>query len=155
MSEQDIRAKFDWALRQGDVLADWCNLAEGALRDLMTAYERRIRTDCTAEDLRMKPWRCYEFVQAENVLEKKPIAVIEVSAPQPSQSCPDCGKQTATDLVHTCSPQAPEVTDEQIADAMESAFSETRHWPKSDVEIVRAFLKYHARAILQAKGEHK
>jgi hypothetical protein len=38
--------------------------------------------------------------------------------------------------------QPAELTDEQIADAMEREFSASHGWPESDVEIVRAFLKH-------------
>lgn len=42
---------------------------ETALRDLMSAYERRIRSDCkTPEDLAKQPWRCAEFIAAEQAI---------------------------------------------------------------------------------------
>ena len=39
------------------------------LRALMLAYERRIRSDCTtSEELAKEPWRCAEYVAAEDAL---------------------------------------------------------------------------------------
>lgn len=80
-----------WALRQGGILADWCNLAGDALKSLMQAYERRVRSSCESiEDIEKKPWRCAEYVQAEDALRTKPVPVVEIEveatrhAPQPS-----------------------------------------------------------------------
>lgn len=43
-----------------------------ALRDLMAAYERRVRSDCkTPEDLAKEPWRCAEYIAAEKALGMK------------------------------------------------------------------------------------
>ena len=41
---------------------------ESALIDMMNAYERRVRTDCTPEQLALAPWRCAEYVAAETLL---------------------------------------------------------------------------------------
>lgn len=43
---------------------------EKALRAMMAAYERRVRSDCkTPEDLAKQPWRCSEYVAAEDLLD--------------------------------------------------------------------------------------
>lgn len=40
-----------------------------ALRQMMLAYERRIRSDCsTPEQLAAKPWECGEFIYAQRAL---------------------------------------------------------------------------------------
>ncbi len=44
------------------------NSMEQALRDLMMAFERRIRSECTPEQLQQEPWRCWEYIAAENAL---------------------------------------------------------------------------------------
>lgn len=41
---------------------------ESALLDMMNAYERRVRTDCTPEQLAKAPWRCAEYMAAEAIL---------------------------------------------------------------------------------------
>lgn len=40
-------------------------------------------------------------------------------------------------------PQPDQVTDEEVADAIESEFSQTHAWPEGDANIVRAFLKHY------------
>jgi hypothetical protein len=74
----------DWALRQGDALADWCNRSAKALKAMMGAYERRIRSLCDPAQIVAEPWRCAEFIEAERALADKPVAVVEVSE-APSQ----------------------------------------------------------------------
>lgn len=45
---------------------------ETALRDMMAAYERRVRSECrTLTDLQHEPWRCMEFVAAEQALQSR------------------------------------------------------------------------------------
>ncbi|HZR03645.1 MAG TPA: hypothetical protein VFA81_10790 [Burkholderiales bacterium] len=39
-----------------------------ALKDMMDAYERRIRSLCTPAELERQPWRCREYVVAEEAL---------------------------------------------------------------------------------------
>lgn len=40
-----------------------------ALKGMMAAYERRIRSDCkTPEDLEKEPWRCAEYIAAAEAL---------------------------------------------------------------------------------------
>lgn len=42
---------------------------EGALREMMAAYERRVRSSCsTPAELDARPWRCLEYVAAESLL---------------------------------------------------------------------------------------
>lgn len=48
-------------MRQADKL-------ETALRNMMAAYERRIRSECTTEQLAKEPWRCAEYVAAEQAI---------------------------------------------------------------------------------------
>lgn len=45
---------------------------EGALREMMAAYERRVRSDCKTEaQLAAAPWRCLEYVAAESLLSEE------------------------------------------------------------------------------------
>ena len=49
-----------------------------ALEGLMLAYERRIRSNCTPEQLEQKPWRVAEYCIAEEALtNKEPLAKVE------------------------------------------------------------------------------
>lgn len=80
---------LSWALQQGGVLADWCNVAGDALRALMVAYERRVRSDCGPDDLANGPWRCEEFVQAEQALRGKPVPIVEFTHPAAPVGVPD------------------------------------------------------------------
>lgn len=74
-----------WALEQGGILADWCNVAGDALRSLLDAYERRVRSSCTTDaDLASEPWRCAEYVQAEQALNTKPSPSVEIITPPPA-----------------------------------------------------------------------
>lgn len=41
---------------------------EHALRELMAAYERRVRSDCDRLQAELQPWRCMEYVAAEQAL---------------------------------------------------------------------------------------
>lgn len=71
--------ELEWALNYGGELADWCNVVRPALANLMAAYERRVRSDCkTDPDLEARPWRCAEFVQAEEALCAQPVIVVDV-----------------------------------------------------------------------------
>lgn len=38
------------------------------IKDLMMAYERRIRSDCTQEQLEQQPWRVAEYIAGESLL---------------------------------------------------------------------------------------
>lgn len=58
---------------------DWGNAASVALKNLLDAYERRIRTDCTPEQLALKPWECMEFIEARRILDAKPNWVFTLS----------------------------------------------------------------------------
>jgi len=50
-------------------LSDWVNRAKPAIRELLMAYQRRIRSDCTTpEQLTAEPWRCSEYIVAEAIL---------------------------------------------------------------------------------------
>jgi hypothetical protein len=59
------------ALTAAIMQADRESRLEQALRDLMTAYERRVRSSCTLADIDKQPWRCDEFVAAEDVLRQR------------------------------------------------------------------------------------
>jgi hypothetical protein len=59
------------ALTAAIMQADRETWLEQALRDLMTAYERRVRSSCTPADIDKQPWRCDEFVAAEDVLRQR------------------------------------------------------------------------------------
>lgn len=73
-------------------LSDWINRARPIVTELMEAYARRIRTDCTAEDLAKEPWRCMEYIGAEELLRDQPVAVVEIPRPAEKASAPtwDC-----------------------------------------------------------------
>lgn len=50
-------------------LADELDDFRVALREMMDAYERRVRSDCTTpQQLQGQPWRCREFIVAEELL---------------------------------------------------------------------------------------
>lgn len=51
---------------------DWGNAASVAMKNLLDAYERRIRSLCTPEQLEKKPWECAEFIEAKRILDAKP-----------------------------------------------------------------------------------
>lgn len=72
------------ALDEAGKLADWINAARPVITALMSAYERRIRTECTAETLPKEPWRCSEYIQAERLLAEQPVAVVEVTVETPA-----------------------------------------------------------------------
>lgn len=62
---------------------DWGNAASVALRNLLEAYERRIRSLCTTpEELAAKPWECAEYLEARRALVDKPNWFVNVSATQ-------------------------------------------------------------------------
>jgi len=62
-----------------------------ALRDLMTAYERIVRSNCTTpEQLEAKPWRCAEYVQAEDSIREWWLRRAD-SEPD-FDSCLNCGR---------------------------------------------------------------
>ena len=64
---------------------------ETALSNLMAAHERRIRSDCkNAEELAKQPWRCAEYIAAEQAI----AAVQEPSAgPDIAAAHPQGGKE--------------------------------------------------------------
>lgn len=81
LNEKISAARRDSAvlIEYGDKLADWINLVAPALADLLSAYERRVRSDCASQqDLDAQPWRCAEFIAAESVLAGKPVNVVDV-----------------------------------------------------------------------------
>lgn len=47
-----------------------------ALRSLADAYERRIRSLCTPDDIAKEPWRCAEYVEAERLLKTPPFKLL-------------------------------------------------------------------------------
>jgi hypothetical protein len=77
----DTNAALKWALDQGDSLAQWCNVAGDALLELMAAYERKVRSACaTPEEIAKEPWRCSEYIKAENALRGKPVPIVNIPA---------------------------------------------------------------------------
>jgi hypothetical protein len=95
----DHVGREEWALRQGDVLADWCNVAGGALKALMDAYEHRIRSNCTPEQIKLEPWRCAPFIMAERALASKPVPVVSIDA-SGVPACAECGALPDEKCVH-------------------------------------------------------
>lgn len=71
--------RLEGLLDECEKLSDWVNAAAPALKNMMDAYERRIRTDCTLEQIERKPWECAEYIAAKAMLSKKPIAVVEIT----------------------------------------------------------------------------
>lgn len=47
-----------------------------ALREMMLAYERRIRSLCTPEEIAKEPWRCAEYIEAERLLKLPPFKLL-------------------------------------------------------------------------------
>lgn len=77
-----IRQTLADSFRLSDPLADWINRAGPALKDLLDAYERRVRSVCANEaELAAEPWKCTEWLAAKAVLDDKPVAVVEVTYP--------------------------------------------------------------------------
>lgn len=70
----------DHLLTESGKFFDWGNAASVALKNLLDAYERRIRSLCTPEQLETKPWECAEFIEARRVLAEKPNWFISVPA---------------------------------------------------------------------------
>lgn len=97
------KSDLDAMIAYGDKLADWMNRAGPALAALLAAYERRIRSECTPEQLAAEPWRCAEFIEGERVLADKPANVLTVEVPfkcakaLPSKQCQKCGHRILTD----------------------------------------------------------
>lgn len=64
MNESQMLTQADTIMEyQADVTA-----LSACLRDLLMAYERRIRSDCTPEQLKQRPWRVAEYLAAEEAL---------------------------------------------------------------------------------------
>ncbi len=77
-------ARLKATLDDAGKLSDWINSARSVIESLMEAYARRIRSECTAEQLALEPWRCMEFVAAESVLREQPVAVVDLVVHEPS-----------------------------------------------------------------------
>ena len=82
----DLQAKvreMEHIVVQCDKFIQWGNEASDALREMRSAYERRIRSDChTAEQLALKPWECTEYLGATKALNDKPNWFIDVPLPK-------------------------------------------------------------------------
>jgi hypothetical protein len=61
-------------------LADWINMAAPAMQNMMDAYERRVRSDCTPGQIGKKPWECAEYIAAKCAVDSKPVAVVIINA---------------------------------------------------------------------------
>jgi len=69
----DKIAELERVIDAAGGLSDWINQAKPIIRELMLAYERRIRSLCsTPEELAKEPWRCAEYIGAERLLEVDP-----------------------------------------------------------------------------------
>lgn len=74
-----VEPRLDFATAYGDKLADWCNFMRPALVGMMEAYERRVRSECTPEQLDAKPWECMEYVAAQQALAMQPLVFVDCS----------------------------------------------------------------------------
>ena len=72
-----LRATLDAA----GALADWINRARPTITGLMEAYVRLNRSYWTGDAIdRVQPWRCMEYIAAEDLLRNQPVAVVEITA---------------------------------------------------------------------------
>ncbi|MCE5292956.1 MAG: hypothetical protein LLG14_27485 [Nocardiaceae bacterium] len=73
-------ATLEDSFRLSDQLTDWINRVGPVLKNLLDAYERRVRSSCTSEsELVAEPWKCAEWIAAKSVLDDKPVAVVELN----------------------------------------------------------------------------
>ena len=47
-----------------------------ALRAMADAYERKVRTGLTPEEIAKQPWRCAEYVEAERLYRRPPFKLL-------------------------------------------------------------------------------
>jgi len=64
-------------------LSDWINRARPVITELMEAYARLVRSHSgmgAMELAEVQPWRCMEYIGAEQLLRDQPVAVVEIPA---------------------------------------------------------------------------
>ena len=77
MQIEQLRETLDAA----GALADWINRARPTITGLMEAYVRLNRSYWTGDAIdRVQPWRCMEYIAAEDLLRDQPVAVVEITA---------------------------------------------------------------------------
>lgn len=80
-----VVGRLDFATSYGDNLAAWCNFMRPALVGMMEAYERRVRSECTPEQLAAKPWECMEYVAAQQALAMQPLVFVDCTPEENKQ----------------------------------------------------------------------
>ena len=81
----------------GDYVSFWDydrHLSRGmfVLMEMMQAYERRVRSDCTTpEQIAAKPWECMEYLRAAEYLR----CIHSSNPPDVTGNCPLCGEPRA------------------------------------------------------------
>lgn len=64
-------------------LSDWINRARPVITELMEAYARLVRSHSgmgAMELAEVQPWRCMEYIGAEELLRAQPVAIVEITA---------------------------------------------------------------------------
>lgn len=79
LSPHSANGARDHLINESGKFFDWGNAASVAMKNLLDAYERRIRSLCTPEQLEKKPWECAEFIDATRILDAKPNWVIDAA----------------------------------------------------------------------------
>jgi hypothetical protein len=78
-------ADLEHLMNESDKTFVWANRVRPVIKELMLAYERRIRSLCsTPEELANEPWRCMEYIAAETLLSEQPVWVVTISGLAPS-----------------------------------------------------------------------
>lgn len=73
-------ADLEHLMDESDKTTAWANRVRPVVKELMLAYERRIRSACTTpEELANEPWRCMEYVAAEALLREQPVWVVSLA----------------------------------------------------------------------------
>jgi hypothetical protein len=117
-----------------------------ALMEIMKAYERRIRSDCTTqEQLDKRPWECAEYIAASDYLKKvwPPYSATRVAEPPsseweipmgPQEMLGQCGHWYAVgSSCPTCSVSPPrEGYSQAYADQMRTALLRIAGWREID-----------------------
>lgn len=70
-------------------LSDWINRARPAIAELMEAYARLVRSHSgmgAMELADVQPWRCMEYIGAEELLRAQPVAIVEITAEKAGES---------------------------------------------------------------------
>lgn len=127
----DERAsQLEHLLDESGKLADWINEARPVVLDLMAALERRVRTDCTPEQIEQRPWRCSEYVAAERLLSRKPVAVVEITAaPSPPATVSSVDEKLGGEFFGTDAP------DRQAGDPLSmSMFARKADYERAEFE---------------------